>query len=237
MVGNECNNLELELPPGDILHVVIQHAHISRFDHNRHSALGLLGADDESSAYPGITRTVPEGQRVLRVLPHVPVAHYHVQAWQRRVLANVLRNRDIEVLLVENGHQIVHVGDDDRHDRRGGFGWDLVIDQLRRLHLERVDTAILQDSGILPVEGNVRGDKFPHCRIALSRHVEIEMARVLVFQRQQQASWLTRVAVPRSHRKDRVAGSRVLRKCRAIRRVQEHGRLILKIIHLSRTCL
>lgn len=102
--------------------------------------------------------------------------------WQRSVLSNIFGDLDAKVILIENGHEVVHVRDNDRDDRRRGVGWYLVIDQLGGLDLEGVDTAILQNLGIFAIEWYVGRHQFADGYITVARHLEIKMARVFVLQ-------------------------------------------------------
>lgn len=101
--------------------------------------------------------------------------------WKRSVLSNILGDPDVEVLLVEDWHEIVHVRDDNRDSRRRGIRRDLIVDQFGRPDLEGVNAAVLQDPGVLAVERHVGGDQPAHGDITIARHLEIEMASIVVF--------------------------------------------------------
>lgn len=94
--------------------------------------------------------------------------------------------------------------------------------------MEGVNAAVLQDLRILAIERHIGRHQFADGYITVAGHFEIEVARILVFQRQQQIPRLARVAVASSHYQNRVTSWGVLRKRRAIRRIQENGWLILR---------
>jgi len=147
--------------------------------------------------------------------------------WQRSIFSGILGDFDAKVIFVENGREVVHVLDDDRDHRRRDIGWYLIVDQLDGNNLKGVNATVLQNSRILAIEGHVSRDQFTDRDVTLAGHLEIEVAGIFILQHQHQISRLAGVTVTRSRYQDRVTSWGVLRKRRAVRRIQENGWLIL----------
>jgi hypothetical protein len=131
-------------------------------------------------------------------------------------------------VLVELWDHVVDVRDDDGDGGRGRVRGDLVIDQFRRPDLEVVNTAVVEDTRVLAVEGDVGRDEVADGQLVLAADLQPEVAPVVLLEAQQQGPRLAGVSVPGPDTQDRDTRDAVLRQGRAIRRVYKTRRLILQ---------